>query len=245
MIYNSFFIKSCLYQHTFNNPLIIFLFIKSIAFNLYSFANVIEVCLTNNITNIVDIYTIGIYSSQNMLPWNEIEYVFPSNYYNLSKFLIEKQSEFFISKGLKIKTLRLAQVIGLGEREGYALQVYLNNAIKGLPIKVMDNSIGKRQYVYVKDVVNAIIAALENQNLSGIFNIGMCKNYSFDELANVINKTFGGKSEIIYDKTAKSDDNIYMMDITKAKNELNWSPKYDLVDAYNDIKELIEGSSII
>lgn len=212
--------------------------------NLYIAANLFEQCFISNISNIINISTRSLYSSINTLPWIESVNLLPNNYYGLSKLWVEQTACHFIDKGLKIKTLRLAQVIGLGEKEGYLLQLYLKNAINGFPIKVLGNNIGKRQYIYVKDVVGAIIKALEQEDVSGIFNVGMNKNYSFNDLAVTINSVFGNKSEIIHDKEAKADENIYMMDISKAKNELNWQPKYDLEDAYQDIKKLIESNDL-
>ena len=56
-------------------------------------------------------------------------------------------------------------------------------------------------------------------------------------MAQTINKVYGNKSEIIFNKEAKADENIYKMDISKAKRELGWSAKYDLSSAFVDMSK--------
>jgi UDP-glucose 4-epimerase len=204
--------------------------------NLYTAANMFEACLKKDIYNVINISSRMVYSTASASPWKETDPPQPGSYYALSKQWAENAADFFNRKGMKIKTLRLAQVIGPGEREGYLLQVLLNNAMKGLPITVFGQCRGKRHYIYVKDVNRAINAALSKPEMSGIFNIGMADIYGFDELAATINRVFGNKSEIIIKKEAKADENIYHMSIEKAGRELDWEPAYDLAETYKDIK---------
>jgi len=202
-------------------------------------ANLFRVCLEKGITNIINISSKSVYSPELTIPWNENNLVSPENYYGLSKAWIETTASFFCKKGLNIKTLRLAQVIGIGEREGYVLQIFLENARRKIPIKVFGTDKGRRQYIYVKDVLRAIDICLMKPYLSGIFNIGMHKSHSFYELAYTINKVFNNKAGIIRLFDQGEDENNYLMDIEKAKKILNWEPVYDLELSYIDIKKTI------
>ncbi len=208
--------------------------------NLNITSNLFEACLRTGVSNIINASSRMVYSQDNMVPWHENQYNVPDSYYGLSKLWCESAACYFSNIGLNIKTLRLAQVIGLGEREGYALQVYLKNAMNGLPITIFGKGSGKRHYVYVKDVVSAIEAAMLHPDKSGVYNIGMKDIFSFRELAETINNTFGNKSGIIFDKDKQADESVYHMSIEKAKNELGWSPQYDLQQTYSDIKNDID-----
>ena len=213
---------------------------KDYLINLDLAINVYEACLNANINNIIDISTIGIYNLKDRQPWIETTHSVPDNLYSLSKLLTEQSAAYFNFKGLNIKTLRLAQVIGLGERDGYLLQTYLKNAKEGLPINVFGKNIGKRHYVYAKDVVSAIKTALLQFDKSGIYNLGMEKIYSFKELAETITGVFGNRSEIHFDTEAPADESIYHMSIEKARVALDWKPRYDLEKAYSDIQKDLE-----
>lgn len=204
--------------------------------NLTIANNLFESCFRTNINNIVNLSSISIYSPANPLPWKEDQHPEPFNHYGLSKLWIEEAANFYNARGLSIKSLRVAQVIGIGEREGFLLQNYLNDALSGKALKVYGQGKGKRQYVHVKDVVKAIEHALSLPQIKGTFNIGMEQNYSFSELAKTINSVFGNNSPIEYLKDKPADENIYFMDITKANNVLAWHPIYStLQDIYQNI----------
>lgn len=204
--------------------------------NLKISANIYEACNENDILNIVDISTRMVYSLSETIPWREIMQVKPGNLYGLSKVWAEQAAGYFNKKGMHTKTLRLAQVIGLGEREGYILQIFLKNAVKGLPIKVFGKNLGKRHYIYAKDVVHAIKSAMLQKDKSGIYNIGMETVYSFKELAETINRTFGNRSKILLETDFSADESVYHMSIEKAQTELGWEPQFDLEQTYRDIK---------
>jgi len=212
--------------------------------NLWIAANIYEACHKNDIKNMVDISTRMVYSLSEPVPWRETLQITPVNLYGLSKVWAEQAAGYFNKKGMYIKTLRLAQVIGLGERDGFALQIYLKNANQGLPLKVLGKNLGRRQYVYAKDVSSAINAALHKPELSGIFNIGMQQVYSFADLAKTINKAFGNQSEIILEPESPADESVYHMSIEKARKKLDWKPRYDLEKTYSDIKKDIETLSL-
>jgi UDP-glucose 4-epimerase len=205
--------------------------------NLMISGNIYEACHKNDITNLVDISTRMVYSLSEPVPWDETLQITPGNLYGLSKVWAEQTAGYFNKKGMQIKTLRLGQVIGLGEREGYLLQTYLKNAKEGLPIKVFGKNIGKRHYVYAKDVVSAIKSTLLQSDKSGIYNIGMEKIYSFKELAETINQAFGNQSKILQYTDTPADESVYHMSIKKAQTELGWKPQYDLEQTYRDMAQ--------
>jgi len=211
-------------------------FLSDYLVNVEITSNLFEVCLKNDVTNIINTSSRLVYNQELKKPWKELQYTVPMNYYGLSKKFCKITADHFTNKGLKIKTLRLAQVVGIGEKDGYVLQIYLNNALKGKPIHIYGEGEGKRHYIYVKDAIRAIDKAINKKELSGIYNIGMSKPYSFEELGSIVNNTFGKKSEIILERDKDADENIYHMDISKAQKELGWHPEYDMIDAYRDVK---------
>lgn len=208
--------------------------------NISTSARIFEVCLNHCVQNIVNISTQSVYSATDIIPWSEDFEPTPASGYGFSKKCVEQAADFFNRKGLFIKTLRVAQVIGLSEREGYVLQTFLKNSLNQEPLTVYGTGMGKRHYIYVKDVVAAIKKALDQPEMKGVFNIGMKKNHSFNELAETINDVFENKAGIdhLEDKPAAEQENI--MSIKKAKYILNWEPRYSLEDAFRDVKRNLE-----
>lgn len=197
--------------------------------------NLFKACKTLNISNLVFASTGSIYSpTVNLFPFSENEAVFPPSFYALSKLSIENLGNIY---DLNIKSLRFAHVIGHGERKGYMVMTFINRAIHKEPLIIFGEGKGKREYIYVKDVSSAIIAALNKPEISGVFNIGMGYAISHRQFAESICEVFAdGDIEIIEDKTKVEDTANYLMDERKAKDILKWKPKYSLNEALLEMK---------
>ena len=192
------------------------------------------------VENVVLTSSRSVYSGINT-PWKEDEFQTPLSLYGASKQATDSLALLYNKeRGMKIKSLRLAQVIGIDERKGYLLNTLIDNAIAGKKQTICGKGTGKRQYIYVKDVCDAILhSATVKKEMSGVFNIGMDFNVSIIELAETINEVFENEAgiEMLTDKP--EDAKEYLMDVSKAERELCWKPRYDLRDAFEDLKKNI------
>ena len=180
----------------------------------------------------------SVYSSINT-PWKEEDFQIPLSLYGASKQAIDALALWHnANKGMKIKCLRLAQVIGIGERKGFLLNTLIDNAIMGKKQTIYGKGIGRRQYIYVRDVCDVILHCLETKkDKTGIFNIGMKDNMSIIELTKMINEVFGNEAGIEMLEDKPEDTKEYLMDTTKAERELHWTPSYSLKATFEDIKK--------
>ena len=90
----------------------------------------------------------------------------------------------------------------------------------------------KRDYIYVSDVISAIISAFQS-NIDGykVFNLGSGKSHSVRELAEIIFNISGKKVSIVNLKQRRPNEIMdCIADITKAKNILGWEPKVSLAE---------------
>ena len=190
------------------------------------------------ITNIVTASSRSVYASSN-IPWKEETCDCPLSLYGASKQAIDGLALYYNDAyGMKIKSLRLAQVIGTGEKKGFLLNTLIDNAIMGRKQTIYGSGDGRRQYIYIKDVCDAILHSISAQaENSGIFNIGMNYNVSIAELAEIINEVFGNGAGIERLTDKPEDKKKYLMDVTKAERKLCWKPKFDLKRAFVDIRE--------
>lgn len=192
----------------------------------------------SGIKNVVITSSTAAYSSLN-IPWKEQEWESPLSLYGASKQAVDSLVSHYNNKyDMKIKSLRLAQVIGMGERKGFLLNTLIDNAIMGKKQTIYGTGAGRRQYIYIKDVCDALLHSVTvRADYAGVFNIGLNYNVSIIELAQLINEVFENKAgiEILSDKP--EDTKQYLMDVTKAEQELHWKPKYDLRQAFTEIKE--------
>ncbi len=86
-----------------------------------------------------------------------------------------------------------------------------------------------RDYVYVEDVVNALVAAATVQGLNGeVINVGSGLETSVRELARQVIDITGGKPEEVYNPRMGSGVSRMCADISKARRELNYVPLISL-----------------
>ena len=71
----------------------------------------------------------------------------------------------------------------------------------------------------------------------------MKKNISCIELAEIVNLVFENDNGICYELDKPEDLKEYLMDVTKAEEELEWRAKYDVLAAMKDIKNILEKES--
>lgn len=170
--------------------------------------------------------------------------------YIISKIAAEHFVEYYNKDfGLKGICLRLTGVHGYGEILGHlnpdgsyrksTFEIFFEKALRGDPIEVWGNQSIRRDHIYVKDVLGAIIAAVRAPDASGIFNIAMGRAYSQYEEACALADVFAGSRRSTV--TARPDlpglVRGYLYDISKARAQLHWKPAFtDLHALYADYK---------
>ena len=152
--------------------------------------------------------------------------------YSVSKVSGEKMCKMYSELfGLDTAILRYFNVYG--EREPtkgqYApvIGLFLRQKNAGQPMTIVGDGEQRRDFTYIKDVVDANILCMKCEGeLSGeMFNIGTGKNYSINELADMVG---GGNYKIEFIPERKGESRVTLANRSKAKNILGWFPKRDL-----------------
>jgi ADP-L-glycero-D-manno-heptose 6-epimerase len=92
----------------------------------------------------------------------------------------------------------------------------------------------KRDFVYVKDIVEGSILALEAKQ-SGIYNLGSGQARSFNELVDVLNKCLGTKFQPDYIENPHAHyQNFTQADLEKVRGELGYQPQFPLESGVAD-----------
>lgn len=207
----------------------------SLDFDLFSVAH------QKGIKNIVFISTRGVYGSQKA-PWLELMPVQPENVYALAKSQSEVLVEFFNRKGLNIKILRLAQLLGVGEYKESAIHSFVENARSNTPIKITVEGI-QREYIYVKDVLSALVKAINMPEKKGTYNLGSGELISLFDIAEKISAAFG-RRELVELTVEKKIIEYSLMDSSLFREKFDWQPKYSIENAAIDMARILENSEV-
>jgi UDP-glucose 4-epimerase len=88
-----------------------------------------------------------------------------------------------------------------------------------------------RDYVYVDDVISALIAAATAPNVNGlVINVGSGKETSIRELIKAVQDVTGSNAEVIYNPKTSSGVSRLCADLTLASQKLNYRPSIGLTD---------------
>lgn len=158
----------------------------------------------------------------------------PANIYAFSKVIMDNLANRAASdvSGWIIVGLRYFNVYG--PREAHkgipaSMVLQLSRQMKaGQRPRIFKHGEQKRDFVYVNDVVEGSILALEAKE-SGIYNLGSGTARSFNELVDVLNRSLGTDFKPDYiDNPHAHYQNFTQADLTSVRSALGYEPRYSL-----------------
>lgn len=182
--------------------------------------------------------TMSVYNDDSLMPWAEDAPLKGRSCYGDSKADCERLIRSCAEDGsLTYGIARIAQVIGEGEKRRGMMNVFLDTARDHGTIRVMGKSVLKKQYIYVKDLVN-VLAILACADGSMTVNVGMQDAYSNLEVANIVNEVYGNPVPVDYDDSYPEKGRPFHMDISRLINEIGYEP----LDMENAVKAFRDNS---
>lgn len=175
----------------------------------------------------------GSLKSSNDLPWTEEAPLDPKNPYSASKasgeLIIKAANNSF---GLPYVITRASNNYGPRQSEKL-IPVIIKSIINNTKIPVYGNGSFIREWTYVDDNCDALIAILESDKINTIYNISSNQEFSNIEIVQLVCNGMGGGHNLIEhieDPRGNGHDFRYSVNCDKIKNELNWKPKVKFKD---------------
>ena len=161
----------------------------------------------------------------------------PINPYGLTKVEDEYLAEKYSKSGTQIIGLRYFNVYGLGQTLDYAgvITKFLENISSGKPPIIFGDGSQIRDFIFVKDIARANLAAMNNSIDHGFFNVGTGIAISIKDLAYLMIKISGKDLEPIFAKLPEGDVKSSQADITLAKKILDWKYVTKLEDGLSTL----------
>jgi len=192
--------------------------------NVLGTVNVLEFCRKKHIPmTYVSAY---VYGHPDSLPIGENSAIRPSNPYALSKRLAEEACEFYTNAyDLPVTTIRPFNVYGIGQAENFLIPAIISQTLNDGEKIVVKDLEPKRDYVYLEDLVTALLATLDKPDGYRVYNIGSGASLSVQEVIDAIQDIAVTHKKVVCDNTVRNNELMDVVaDITKAGNELGWHP---------------------
>lgn len=172
-----------------------------------------------------------VYGVPTQIPILETHQTEPICSYGVTKLAIEKYLALFKQlHGLDYTVLRIANPYGERQRihasQG-AVAVFLGKVLQQEPIEIWGDGSVVRDYVYISDVVDALLAVIDPTENEHVFNIGSDRGLSLNEVLEQIEFVTGQIAVKRYMPSRVFDVSTNILSIERAKHLLRWSPKVD------------------
>lgn len=177
---------------------------------------------------------------QGPVPMKESQTPDPLNVYAFSKLQMERLAKRYAGQMTHpIVGLRYSNVYGPGEAHKGKFASMIHQLARqmraGQRPRVFEHGQQKRDFVYIDDVVQANLRALQSKE-SGHFNAGAGASWSFNEVIAELNRVLGTRLEPDYFKNPYSFTQDWTQtDLTESRRAFGYEPKFDLkrgVDSY-------------
>lgn len=121
--------------------------------------------------------------------------------------------------------LRFFTTYGPWSRSETAISKFTENILNKKPIEIQNFGKIKKDFTYIDDIVNGIVAALEKKFTYELINLGSGKSVELEKIIDLIEKNLNIKAQKKYTAMQPGDQLETRANIEKAKKLLNYNPK--------------------
>lgn len=199
--------------------------------NIEAFVYLLEQCKINNIKKVIYASSSSVYGANDKIPFSENdEIVKLKSSYACSKKCMEVYGKYYNDVfDMSVIGLRFFTVYGMRGRPDMAPYMFIKKIAEGDTITQFGDGSSYRDYTFVDDIINGILSLIYGNGKSGeIYNIGNNTPISLKDFIKLCEKVVGKKANIKIIENQLGDVPRTYADISKAKTDLNYTPRTSL-----------------
>ena len=203
--------------------------------NVRGTLNILELARLHKIPQVVLASSSSIYGNNTKIPFAEDDRVDqPPHPYAATKRAAELLAyTYHSSYGLKVTALRFFTVYGPRNRPDMATFLFTRAIDRGEPLRLFGDGSARRDWTFVGDTVNGVLAALDKPFDYEIINLGNSHTQAEMDLIQAAENALGKKANILHLKRPATEPPITYSDSTKVRRLLNFSPTTSFEEGYN------------
>ncbi|OZM57478.1 hypothetical protein CIB95_08470 [Lottiidibacillus patelloidae] len=198
--------------------------------NITGTLNMLDLAKNTGVQSFVFASTAAVYGNQVSVPILENCQLSPETPYGISKLA----SEYYIQsicKQLNINycILRYANVYGPKQSdkgEGGVIKIFSEQLLNNRKSTIYGNGLQTRDFIFVEDVANATIKALNGKNI--ILNVSTNKEVTINDIYDFIKKECQSSLDPIYTNEREGDIFRSCLSNDLIKKELSWAPSFEM-----------------
>jgi dTDP-glucose 4,6-dehydratase len=162
--------------------------------------------------------------------WGNVNPIGPRGVYDEAKRFAEAITvAYHRYHGLDTKVVRIFNTYGprMRIRDGRAVPTFIAQALRGEDVTIFGSGAQTRSFCYISDLVNGLLRLLDSAE-HGPINIGNPQELSIEDIARIIIRMTGSKSQVVFQPLPTDDPKVRRPDITLARTLLGWEPGVSL-----------------
>jgi dTDP-glucose 4,6-dehydratase len=162
--------------------------------------------------------------------WGHVNPIGPRGVYDEAKRYAEALTmAYHRQQGVDTHIVRIFNTYGprMRPHDGRAIPTFLRQALEHKPLTVFGEGGQTRSFCFVSDLIEGFLRLIESDRHEPV-NIGNPGEFTILELAEVIIRVTGSRSEIVYEALPQDDPTVRRPDITLARELLGWEPTVEL-----------------
>ncbi len=169
------------------------------------------------------------YGNPNYLPVDEDHPLSPHNPYTQSKLICEKICEGYNRDfDIPVIVFRPFNVYGKGQNDNFLIPRIINQIKGGKKIQLKDPR-PRRDFLFISDLLEPVLKAINSEINFSIFNLGCGKSYSVREIVNKLKYVFNFDGIVEFTNEYRQNEVLdTCSDISKIHNILGWTPKVNI-----------------
>jgi UDP-glucuronate 4-epimerase len=132
--------------------------------------------------------------------------------------------------GMDMACLRFFTVYGPRQRPEMAIHKFTRLIDQGEVVPLFGDGSSARDYTYVEDIVDGIVAALQRSRGYEIFNLGRSEVVSLKELIGHIESALGKRAQVVFQSEQPGDVRATCANLEHSRSRLGYQPKVSVQD---------------
>jgi UDP-glucose 4-epimerase len=200
--------------------------------NVIGTLRVLEAARRTGVRKIVTSSSAGVFGELKHLPIREDHPAEPDTPYGASKLCEEKECLAYAKLyAIEAVCLRYFNVYGPNQRfdaYGNVIPIFVFKMLRGEPLTIFGDGEQTRDFVNVRDVVQANLKAAAAPGISGAFNIGSGTRITINHLVALLKELGGIEPEVHHGPPRSGDVRDSVADVTAAAAALGYAPSVDM-----------------
>lgn len=196
--------------------------------NITGLVNVLEAARVTDVKKIVFSSSAAVYGNNDCIPLKESEPVDPTSFYGLTKITAERYLQLYYETfGLTYVVLRYSNVYGERQGnggEGGVVFIFAKALTENRDLRIFGDGNQSRDFIYVKDIVQANLRAMGDTVPVGIYNISSNTEVTINQLTEHMLTLAASQVPVHYEDIRTGDIYNSSLDNGKAAALLGWKP---------------------